>query len=180
MQIGILKRMQFLLPAILLFVLRYLWVRLRLLFKRRYRLVASIGFIFCIAASFLYRLMPMHWTWQGAILVALGGFVLVYLGNWLLVCLLADGMLFIRRYVFRVSRWSNRALQLRWFPRLALATFVLTGLFYAVGIPCQRHFQVTRVHLKTSQSVNTSLRIVAISDIHFDPCYFHATSSKRC
>lgn len=160
--------MRFLAPVLLLFLLRYLWVRLRPFFPVRFRLAGAAGFIFCISTVFLYRLLPPSGEWLGTLLVAWGSFFLVFLGNWLAACLLFDLGLGVRRLFFAATRRQHQATRLRWQPRLAATILGITVLFYLYGVPNQLNFTITRVDVSAERPLDKPLRFVMLSDIHFD------------
>lgn len=164
--------MPFILPVLLLAVLRYLWVRLRWSFPARFRLPGAALYLAFIGSTFLSRLSP--WEGLAKALFALGGFFLVFLGNWLCVCLFGDLFLGLRRLCAHQSRRHSHATRLRWFPRLSAATLLLTLSFYALGVPHQREFVVQTHTLHPVSSPARPLRLIYFSDLHLDPLFSYA------
>lgn len=153
---------------ILLFVLRYLWVRLRVSLRVRHRLWGAAAFVFGIVLVFLYRALPPPWLGLGAVVFTWGGFNLVFLSNWLMVCALFDAWLGLRRLTRFASRRMNKASRLRWLPRLAGATLLLTVFFYLIGVPRQLDFHVNHVTVRAHTPLERPLRLVLFTDTHFD------------
>lgn len=160
--------MHFVFPVLILFVMRYLWVRLHPSFPGKYRWWGAFLFVFALVSSFIYRLLPDDWMLLGAVLVAVGSFFLVFAGNWFLVCVVLDLYLGVRRVVGAYSKRANRAFRLRWLPLSAKAVVLASLLFFVIGVPTQWNFLVRRVEIPIQTPLSKPLRLAVLTDIHFD------------
>jgi predicted MPP superfamily phosphohydrolase len=165
-----LGRIFFILFAIV--ALRYLWVRLRVLFPQRLRLVSSLGFVSLLFFAFAYRIFDFGPTLAGRLTFAIGGFWMVWLSNWLVACLLQDFILFFRlmqnHFIDRESLKRQRDAHTFIF---VVFTTVITAGFWIYGVPHQLDFKVNHQTLSLDRPLASSTRIAVLSDIHFDPLF---------
>lgn len=165
-----LGRILFLLFAIL--SLRYLWVRLRVVLPERSRIIGALLFVALLFSTFAYRIFDFGPTMLGRFTFALGGFWMVALSNWLVVCLLLDFQLFLRwmkRHFLDYSSLARRRDSR--IPLFAFLTLILTIGFWAYGVPHQLNFKVNLQKVELSRALAKPIRVAVLSDIHFDPLF---------
>ncbi|HSQ42489.1 MAG TPA: metallophosphoesterase [Fibrobacteraceae bacterium] len=141
-------------------VLRYLWIRMRILLPRRSWFWAGIGYVFLCLGSVSYRLLPVESGWLGMSVFALGGWGIVFLGNWLIVCLILE-----------LGNLVHSGLRQHWTKPAMLLTIATTAVFFSYGWIHQLHFQVHHEIVHSQKPMERPLRLAVISDVHFDPLF---------
>jgi len=160
-------RVFFFLPLILL-LLFYAWRRFRYVFPKKYRRIGAFLFVFCFAASFLYRIFRNDSII--AILAIIGSVCLVFLANWVVFCVFWDLYLGIRRLLGK-RKLSNKRLRMRREPLFASGIAALTLAFFLIGGPLHSNFMMLTIKETLQTAPKKTLRIALFSDIHFDALF---------
>jgi predicted MPP superfamily phosphohydrolase len=149
-------------------LLGYAWWRIRFIFPRKYRYPGALLLTLCFASNFAYRVVDNNAIAVG--MQVIGTITTVFLTNWLLICLLWDLYLGIRRLRGKKRR-ANKSLRMRREPVLAQAVLALTLAFFLTGIFLQYNYRITTVKVDLATTPKKTLRIAAFSDTHFDPSF---------
>lgn len=160
--------MQFLILVPVLLVLAYLWWRLSPLVPKRFQKLSMVLFAIAFFAIFLQRVLPNHWSIPAVAIGLLGSFWLVFLGHWLVVCVLWDAILLWLRLFRRCSKALAAFLRQKWQPRLAVLTAAATLVAFAYGYYHQLHFQTQHLQVRSEHVLPRPIRIALLTDIHFD------------
>ncbi|GHV15862.1 hypothetical protein AGMMS49938_15060 [Fibrobacterales bacterium] len=95
---------------------------------------------------------------------------MVFLANWVIVCILWDIYLGIRRLCGK-SKLANRRLRLKKQPLLAAAVGVIIAAFFLIGVPAQLNYKTLRENVTLAVHPQKPLKIAVFSDIHFDSLF---------
>ncbi|MDR2581295.1 MAG: metallophosphoesterase [Fibromonadaceae bacterium] len=154
-------------PITILLVI-YSWWRLRFLFPKKYRNYGALLFGLCFVSFFFQRVFNNELASMA--FQAVGSFTVVFLTNWLIICLLWDLFLGIRR-LLKKSKQANKILRMRIEPILGGATITLAIIFLLLSLPWHFGFETRTVRVDLATSPKKPLKIAAFADIHFDPLF---------
>lgn len=167
---SMLGRILFLTLAVI--SLRYLWVRLRPIFPKKWHWPASLLFVLLLFLAFAYRIFDLGHDSLGQATFALGGFWMVALSNWLVMCLIMDFIVFLQWIRMQFMNYASLArLRDTSAPLVATVTLLVTVGFWIYGVPRQYNFEVHHEQIHVAKPLAQPLRAVVLTDIHFDPLF---------
>lgn len=160
--------MQLLILLPVLLVLAYLWWRLSPLVPKRFQKLSMVLFAIAFFAIFLPRVLPTSWSTPAVAIGLVGSFWLVFLGHWLVVCVVWDTILLWLRLFRRCPKALAAFLRQKWQPRLVGLTAAATLVAFAYGYRHQLDFQTHHLKIHSEHALVRPVRIALLTDIHFD------------